>query len=481
MSEQNDQSNEEVRSPGPTSRLATFLAATHLGDIPEEVMTRAAHITLDGIGCALVGAHLPWSALAFDAVSNLESTGPAMVIGWDRGLTPTAAALLNSTFIQGFELDDYHELGPLHSASVVLPAVFATASALKRQVTGADLALAIAMGFEVGPRVGVAMRGHAMLGHGWHSGAVYGGLAAAAAAAKLRGLDAKGFEDAISIASTQASGLMSAQFESMVKRMNHAFGARNGVLAAALAESGFSGIKDVLERDYGGFFAMFADDHPTDVDAVSADLGERWEILRILVKPYASGGTTHPVVDAVLRARDELGIREESVVSITIRLTHDSFQHNGWRLERPITSIGAQLNVAYVAAVALLDGAVFVPQFSSSRMNGDDVWSVIDRTVVIHDLNVDEIAERSGTPRATRVSIERVDGRTEEFEVLEAKGTRNLALSNEEIRSKFHGLVAGLVGESRAAEIERRTLGLSELASAEELLGLLAEGVTSVE
>ena len=145
MSEQSDQSN-AVRSPGPTSKLAAFLAATRLEDIPIEVMTRAAHITLDGIGCALVGAHLPWSALAVEAVSGLESTGPAMVVGWDRGLTPTAAALLNSTFIQGFELDDYHELGPLHSASVVLPAAFATASALGRRVTGADLALAIAMG-----------------------------------------------------------------------------------------------------------------------------------------------------------------------------------------------------------------------------------------------------------------------------------------------------------------------------------------------
>jgi aconitate decarboxylase len=478
MSEQSDESNARVALPGPTSRLANFLAATQLGDVPAEVMTRAAHITLDGIGCALVGAHLPWSERAFEAVTNLESAGKAMVIGWDRALTPSAAALLNSTFIQGFELDDYHELGPLHSASVVLPAAFATASALNRPVSGSDLALAIALGFEVGPRVGVAMRGHAMLGHGWHSGAVYGGLAAAAASAKLRGLDANGFEDAISIAATQASGLMSAQFESMVKRMNHAFGARNGVLAAALADSGFTGIKDVLEREYGGFFAMFANDHPTDVDVVPAGLGERWELLRILVKPYASGGTTHPVVDAVLRARDELGIRAESIASITIRLTHDSFQHNGWKLERPTTSIGAQLNVAYVAAVALLDGAVFIPQFSPSRMDAADVWSVIDRTVVIHDRDVDELAARSGTPRAARISIERIDGRTDELEVLEAKGTRNLALSNEEIRAKFRGLVGGLVDESRAVEIERRTLGLSGLDSAEDLLGLLAESVT---
>jgi 2-methylcitrate dehydratase PrpD len=468
-------------SPGPTTRLARFLATTTLADIPEDVLERSAHITLDGIGCALVGAHLPWSERAVDGVAALESGGPAAVIGWGLDLTATAAALLNSTFIQGFELDDYHELGPLHSASVVLPAVFATASALDNDVTGAEMALAIAIGFEVGPRIGAAMRGHAMLGHGWHSGAVYGGLAAAAAAAKLRGLDADGFEDALGIASTQASGLMSAQFESMVKRMNHAFGARNGVLAAALADSGFTGIKDVLERPYGGFFAMFADDHPTNVEEVAAELGERWEILRVLVKPYASGGTTHPVIDAILRARNQLGIRESDVRAITIRLTHDSFHHNGWRLERPTTSIGAQLNVAYVAAVAMLDGAVFVPQFTPSRLEAEDVWSLIERTEVINDPEVDALAKRSGTPRATRVSIACTDGRMVELEVLEARGTRSLALSNEEIREKFRGLVTELTGAPRAAAIEEQVLALAEADSANDLLELLRAHVEPLD
>jgi 2-methylcitrate dehydratase PrpD len=384
---------------------------------------------------------------------------------------------LNGTFIQGFELDDYHELGPLHSASVVLPAVFATMSALSRDVSGADLALAIALGFEVGPRIGIAMRGHAMLGHGWHSGAVYGGLAAAAAAAKLRGLDADGIEHAIGIAATQASGLMSAQFDSMVKRMNHAFGARNGVLAAALAEHGFTGIRNVLERPYGGFMTMFADDHPTDVAAITAGLGEHWELSNILIKPYASGGTTHPVADAFLQARNELGVRPEAIRAITIRLTHDAFQHNGWRLERPTTSIGAQLNVAYVGAVALLDGAVFVAQFTPERMDANDVWSVIERTTVINDPDVDDLAKRSGTPRATRVSIELTDGKMIEIEVLEAKGTRNRALSNEEIRAKFHGLVVEVLGEAKTDAVEIEALGLRERASGSALVDLLAPSI----
>jgi aconitate decarboxylase len=231
MSVDNEQKSvsEPLSQAGPTAKLVGYLASLTIADIPQSVLERSAHVALDGIACALVGAHLPWSERAVEAVAELESPGPAAVIGWDLALTPTAAALLNGTFIQGFELDDYHELGPLHSASVVLPSAFATVSALPRTVSGAELALALAVGFEVGPRVGVGMRGHAMLGHGWHSGAVYGGLAAASAAAKLRGLDASRFQDALGIAATQASGLMSVQFDSMVKRMNHAFGARNGV------------------------------------------------------------------------------------------------------------------------------------------------------------------------------------------------------------------------------------------------------------
>jgi aconitate decarboxylase len=169
------------------------------------------------------------------------------------------------------------------------------------------------------------------------------------------------------------------------------------------------------------------------------------------------------------------------VRSITIRLTHDSFQHNGWRLERPTTTIGAQLNVAYVAAVALLDGAVFVPQFTPSRIDADDVWSLIERTEVINDPDVDALAVSSGTPRAARVSIERTDGRVEEVEVLEARGTKSLALTNEEIREKFRGLVSDVTGPPRAAAIEQSVLSLAEAPSADELMDLLREPVEPLD
>ena len=237
----------------------------------------------------------------------------------------------------------------------------------------------------------------------------------------------------------------------------------------------------MLERPFGGLFAMFADDHETDLEAVTAELGQRWELERILVKPYASGGTTHPVADALLRGRWRTGVGAKDVAALTISLTHDSFHHNGWRLEPPITANGAQLNVAYVAAVALLDGAVLVPQFSEARvLRGEDVWSLIQRTTVRHDPGVDELARRSGTPRATRIAIAVIVYGQRRRAGGAGGGLDKVARCSERgDPGEFHGLLDDLVGPARASEIEHHTLALAELPDARRLVELLRRGVAS--
>ncbi len=223
---------------GPTGRLATWVAKTTLDDVPAAVRDRAKHLVLDGIGCAIVGAQLPWSRIGVEGVTALDSAGDTALIGWDgRATSATSAAMVNSSFIQGFELDDYHPLAPLHSNSLVLPAMLAAAPRVGR-VSGERFLLGAILGYETGPRVGEALGGLDMLSRGWHSGVVFGPLAAAAAAGTLYGLDAAGFEDAFGMAATQSCGLMSAMYESMVKRMQHGFASRNGLTAAALAAVG---------------------------------------------------------------------------------------------------------------------------------------------------------------------------------------------------------------------------------------------------
>src|ERR1700729_4137971 len=113
---------------GPTGRLATWVAKTTLDDVPTSVRERAKHLILDGIACAIVGAQLPASRIGVEGVTALDNAGNAELIGWDgRTTSSTSAAMVNSSFIQGFELDDYHPLAPLHSNSILLPAMLSAA------------------------------------------------------------------------------------------------------------------------------------------------------------------------------------------------------------------------------------------------------------------------------------------------------------------------------------------------------------------
>src|ERR1700738_4736622 len=211
---------------GPTGKLATWVANLTLDDVPQNVVERAKHLLLDGIGCALIGSQLPWSRVATGAVLDLENKGDVVVIGTGQSTSGPAAAVLHGTFIQGFELDDFHPIAPVHSCSLVIPALLSTAAARPGTTTGADFLLGAITGFEVGPRVGYALHGTQMLDRGWHSGPVFGTHSAAMASGKLRKLSPAQLEDALGLAGTQSAGLMAAQYEALSKRMPHGCASR---------------------------------------------------------------------------------------------------------------------------------------------------------------------------------------------------------------------------------------------------------------
>ena len=460
--------NEMANAP-VTARLATWVADLTLDDVPAEVQARAKHLLLDGIGCGLVGAGLPWSRSATDALCAAEGDGPVALIGAGRSTTPSAAALLNSSYIQGFELDDYHPAAPVHTASLVLPAMLSALGGRGpvRARTGGDLLLGAIRGCEIGPRVGLALHGAQMLTRGWHSGPVFGGPAAAAAAGTVYGLDASGFEDAFGIAATQAGGLMAAQFGAMVKRMQHGFAARNGLLAATLAAGGYSGIKGVFEAPYGGFLATFGEGHDPDASQIVAELGERWETSVIAVKPYAAMAGLHAAIDAARAMLAERPVDPAAIESIEISMSEPAFHHGGWRAERPLTAVGAQMNVAYAVAVTLLDGTALAAQFSGERIDADDVWGLIGRTTPRHEPAFDERYEDGYN---TRLRVRLADGSERVSFVDHPRGGIVRPLSNGDVVEKFRALATPIVGDGRAQEIERLVLSLEELPDAGELV-----------
>jgi aconitate decarboxylase len=465
------------RSSGVTGRLATWLARTELADVPEDVRERAMHILLDGIGCALVGVRLPWSDIATEAVLGLEGDGGRCeLIGVGRSTTPSAAALLNSSYVQSFELDDYHPAAPVHSCSLVLPALL-SASAVRPAASGADAVLGAILGFEVGPRVGLALHGAEMINRGWHPGPVFGGPSAAAAAGKLYRLGAAAYEDALGLAATQAGGLMSAQFGAMSKRMQHGFAARNGVLAAALAAGGYQGIDQVFERDFGGFLSVFGEGHDPDSTQIDSELGERWETLRIAIKPYAAMAGLHASIDATRQLLASHSPSSGDLRAIRIDVSEAAFHHGGWRAERPLTTVGAQMNLAYAVAVTLLDGTALIQQFSDRRLESDDVWELIERTTVCHDEGFDERYEDGYN---ARVTLTLNDGTDRTGFVEHPRGGLREPLANSEIVEKFR-LLAGLVVDAgRAQAIEDVVLTLDRQPDLRSLVDLLSAPARAV-
>jgi 2-methylcitrate dehydratase PrpD len=314
-----------------------------------------------------------------------------------------------------------------------------------------------------------------MLSRGWHSGVVFGTISAAAAAGTLYGLDAAGFEDAFGMAATQSCGLMSAMYESMVKRMQHGFASRAGLTAAALAAAGYVGIKRVFERPYGGWLATFGEGHRTYPEDIYAGLGILWETERIAVKAYSAMGLLHAAIDAALELRPKVDVSQ--VQRIDIDMAEAAYAHGGWKAERPLEVIGAQMNVAYAVAVALLDGDVLIDQFSQDRINSDDVWRLIDRTLTHHERAYDNLPVDERLTTQVRVTLN--DGTTRAAKVAHPRGTGDRSLSNADIRDKYAKLTRRAISADRQAAIEKAVLGIDALDDVAELTALLTPAVHS--
>jgi 2-methylcitrate dehydratase PrpD len=338
---------------------------------------------------------------------------------------------------------------------------------------GADLLLAAIAGFEVGPRVGYTLHGTQMLDRGWHSGPVFGTHSAAMASGKLRGLPPAQLEDALGLAGTQSAGLMAAQYEAMSKRMHHGLAARNGFYAAGLAAAGYTGIKRVFEREYGGFLSVFGEGHDPDASLLTGQLGQRWETTIIMVKSYAAMGGLHGAIDAARQLRSSVAPEDISKIDITVGET--VYKHGWWLPRRPLTPIGAQMNIGYATAAALLDGNVLPEQFTAARLDSDDIWSLIEATSVHLD---ESLAHADITEKfRTDVAVTTHDGVVHRASVVVPHGAPTDPVTNEELVAKFHALADRVTSTSRADAIERAVLGLDDLDDVDYLIDLLAAPV----
>jgi len=464
-------------SANPHTRgIADFVANLRYEHIPAEVIARVKLLMLDSIGCALYGADLPWSRILLDTLAETDTSTACTIWGTDRRLSAPHAALVNGTLVQSFELDDVHRVGVLHVGAVTLPALCAVMQ-MRPGMSGAEFLTAAVAGYEIGPRVGMCM-GQEHIGQGWHSGATVGVFSAAAAASRALKLTADQTVHALGIAGTQAAGLMAAQFGAMVKRMHAGRSSQSGLYAALLAARGFTGITDVFENEYGGFCTTFS--RSTDRfnrAELTAGLGEHWETLRVALKFYACVGSNHTTLDAIRRMQARHPFSEADIDSILVHGSRVTMDHVGWRYE-PQGLTSAQLNLPYCVATLLLDGDVFVAQFTEEKVNDAERIRVSRKVQVAEDPAI--TARGKAFRHMVRVDLTLTDG-TVLHETVEApRGSEHAFATAEDVIAKFRKLAAVRLPDAQVEAIIDTILHAERLTDAAELVRLVAKPASAI-
>jgi 2-methylcitrate dehydratase PrpD len=353
---------------------------------------------------------------------------------------------------------DVHRAILCHVTPVVVPAALAIAE--RHDTTGRALVVALAAGFEVAVRVGLATDYPRFRARGWHAPGVVGPFGGAAAGASLLGLDAAATRDALGFAGSQAAGTFAAAGSSQVK-FHQARGAMSGLLAALMAAEGMDAARRILTDADGGLLRTYADGGAPA--RLLDDLGSRWELLQISLRRWPAASGLQAVVQACLELSPQVG-SVESIEGVTVRLPATAMRMHG------STGWGNQLaalqSARYVAAVVLRDGRCWLEQFDAAHLADADLAAFAgERVVTVLD---DELSAA-----AAAVSVQVAGGATRAVRVEIPLGDPKAPLDEQAVATKLRDAAAGTALATRADEIVDLVLGLDRVGSVRQLLSAL--------
>ena len=452
-----------------TRRIAEFVSGLTYDQIPADVRERIKLLMLDSLGCAIYGANLEWCRILRGTLEKLDATRTTSIWGTNARLSSDHAALVNGTQVQGFELDDVHRKAVLHVGAVTLPALIAVAES-HTKLSGRDFLTAAVAGYEIGPRVGLCM-GQEHIGQGWHSGATVGIFSAAAGAARALGLDAEKTVHALGIAGTQSSGLMAAQYGAMVKRMHAGRAAQSGLYGALLAANGFTGIVDVFEAPYGGFCTTFSRSQDRfNLNALSADLGQKFETMGIALKFYSCVGSNHTTLDALADIRKRRPFKLDEIEEIVVYGSQVTADHVGWPY-KPEGLTAAQLNLPFCVATLLIEGDVFVDEFTPDCVDDAARIALSRKVRVVHDPDITALG--AAHRHKVRVEVKFRDGSVERETREAPRGSEQSFASADDIVAKFRKLTRAVIADKQQSALVEAVLGLDNLADSRTLIEFL--------
>src|SRR6516164_5176069 len=327
-----------------TRVLAGKASTLDYDDLPASVRELARQCILDYLGVVLAGAEDPLVRILLDEMTEAGGSPQASIIGHDARLPALSAALVNGAASHALDYDDVNMAMPGHPSVAILPGLIALAEL--SGASGRDLITAFVAGYETACRIGAAFRpGHYNLG--FHSTGTLGSFGAAAACARLLGLQTIPTAAALGIAGTQAAGLKS-QFGTMCKPFHAGKASQNGLLAARLAARGFSSRDDLVECVQG-----FAPTHgPTfSTEGAFATPEGGLHLFANLFKYHAACYLTHAPIECARRLREQHGLVPATIAGITVRI--DASCDRVCNIPVPADGLESKFSLRQTVAMAL--------------------------------------------------------------------------------------------------------------------------------
>ena len=430
--------------------LAEFAVAAR--ELPERVQHAGRITTANALGL-MIGAHgsdacrIAWEATAAD-----ELPSQATVLGAGQKTSVKVAALVGGIAAHLEDFDDTHIATVIHPGAPVVPAALAVGEHLGK--TYGEVLEAIVLGVEVALRVGIAL-GPWHFDRGWHITGTTGRIGAAVASARLLGLEPSAVADAIGIAATEAAGFQAA-FGTMTKPYHAGKSAFDGVEAAYLARAGFTSAALSLEGARGLFFTAARN---ASVDAALEGLGVRWEIEANMIKPYACGIVSHPVIDAGIGLRRQ-GLKSEAAQSIVLRTNPVVLDVMG--KADPRNGLESKFSVFHSFAVGLTFGSGGPNEFSDLAAVNPGIVAL--RQMITVDL--DPAISRD----ACVAEVTDTEGVVWREVIEHATASKDRPMAEEEVLEKMVRLATPVLGANRAREFAQFALRADPTTPVDELV-----------
>ncbi|MCC5869011.1 MAG: MmgE/PrpD family protein [Gammaproteobacteria bacterium] len=450
------------------AQFAAFGARFSLERVPREVVQLAKRSIVDAIGVGLAASTQDFARSSVEAIAALGEPGECAVIACQPRLAPRDAALLNGLLIHGLDYDDTHPASIVHCSASAVPVMLA--AGLRAGSSGAQALAAYLLAVEADARIGSIADGQFQKG-GFHPTGMVGIFGATLAAGYLAGHDAGALTSAQGVALSMASGSMEFLADgAWTKRLHPGWAASSAMTAAALGASGFRAPPMAFEGRFGLYRAFLGEDRGDRLRACATDLGERWEMRNVALKPYPVCHFNHAFGDAILHLRKQ-GLSAGDVAHITARIHPDQVAvvcEPQAAKRRPSSDYDAKFSLPFFIAATLLRGRFTLDELADECLNDPEILALCDKISYRPD-------ETSRFPRyySGTLEVHTHDGRTLVAREPINRGSDARPLTDAEVAEKFMDNAARAIETPRATQILDLIMALDEAGDLEELNGLL--------